>query len=239
MWFMPWNDIAPGDFGNEFRRALLAAIKHSYDENCRRFAPDDVGDNNISFSHTVRENLRFLLQKEIVESERLAGVIGVHWKGLIYELMLPGDLYVHIYKAPPGITDVRKLRFDGSKRQISILEGNADQLAMNFAAAAGEEAPEGIDGGSGRHVVVVHFGDPVDGLDKVIAGEPFLSELDAPDWIWIESLSEQTVLYERDEQEPDAVPSDEADDDDFDDLEMRDDAADDESRDEQSGTEGP
>lgn len=237
---MAWHDIAPDGFGSELRQAVLAAFGQAYDENCRRFAPEDVGDNNISFSHTVRENLRYLLQRQIHElTERhiqLAGKIEVYWKGLVYELRLPGNARLHIYKAPPGITDVRKLRFNGSKRQIEILKVNADQLALNLEAALGHDVAQESDG-AGRQIVVVHFGGPIDGLGKVIVGEPFLSNLDAPDWLWIEDLVEETMLYER-EREPElseAIASDDVMDDDFDDLRLRDDA---ESGGDATGTEG-
>jgi hypothetical protein len=238
---MAWNDIAPDGFGREFRQTVHRALRQAYDENCRRFAPEDVGDNNISFSHTVRENLRYLLQKAIHEMvERhtgLAGAIDVYWKGLVYEVLLPGNVAVHFYKAPPGVTDVRKLRFNGSKRQIEILRVNADQLALDLEAALGHDVSEKRSDGVARHIVVVHFGDPIDGLNKLIVGEPFLSDLDAPDWLWIEDLVEEAMLYERESPTTESVASEDVrDDDDFDDLRMRDDAKSED--DDATGTEG-
>lgn len=235
---MAWNDIAPGGFEDELRRAVLAAIGQAYDENCRRFAPEDVGDNNISFSHTVRENLRFLVQRAIHELvERhigLAGAIEVHWRGLIYEVRLPGNVSLHFYKAPPGITDVRKLRFNNSRRQVDILKVNANQLALDLEAASGIDVSERRSNGAGRQIVIVHFGDPIDGLGNVVAGEPFLSDLNAPDWVWIEDLADATLLYERERPQPEAIVSDDVrDDDDFNDLPLRDDVSG-----EQTGTEG-
>jgi hypothetical protein len=223
-----WNDIAPSGFEAELRHAVLAGIGEAYEENCRRYAPEDLGDNNVSFSHTVRENLRYLVTRNIEDLAArhlgLAGAVEIFWRGPIYEVRLPGNVRLHIYKAPPGTHDVRQLRFDASHRQVEILEVNAEQLAMRFDDVAAEREPEltaSTTAGSPSHIVAVHFGDPIGGLHNVAVGEPYLSDLDAPDWVWIESLSEGALLYEREEpQTPEA--SEEDIDDDFDDLELRD-----------------
>ncbi len=223
---MAWNEIAPRGFEGEVRRALLAGIRESYDENCRRFAPEDLGDNNVSFSHTVRENLRFLVRRNIddliARNISLAGSVEVFWRGPIYEIRLPGNVHLHIYKAPPGTHEVRELRFDASQRQVDILEVNAEQLALRFDLADDnpEVAPE-ANTPPVCHIVAVHFGDPLGGLDHVAVGEPYLSDLDAPDWLWIESLSDGELLYQRDQaEEPESSEGDI--DDDFDDLKLRD-----------------
>ena len=132
---------------------------------------------------------------------------------------------IHIYKAPPGTRSVRDLRFDESSRKIDILEVNTEQLALDLEAAMDPTNGGAARGHRVRHVVVVHFGDPHSGLDHVEAGEPFLSEANAPDWLWIESLSDGSVLYQRDDREEPELPSDEMDDD-FEDLGLRDDVQD-------------
>lgn len=222
---MAWNQIVPPGLEGEFRRAVLLGITEAYNENCRRFAPEDIGDNNVNFSHNVRENLRYLVTRNIdVLSERhieLAGAVEVFWRGAIYEIRLPDNVRLHIYKAPPGTEDVRELRFKASKRQVEILEVNAAQLALRF-----DEVSSSTDLGTAsttapvRHIVAFHFGDPVDGLDRVVVGEPYLSDLNAPDWMWIESLSDGTLLYERDEPNASEAIAEDIDDD-FDDLEVR------------------
>ena len=237
---MAWNQIAPNGFEDEFRSAVLVGINESYDENCRRFAPEDVGDNNVSFSHSVRENLRFLVRRNIDDLSgrhiELAGAIEVFWRGPVYEIRLPGNVRLHIYKAPPGTEDVRELRFKASKRQVEILEVNAAQLALRFdeavaGASVSTSAPV-------RHIVAFHFGDPVDGLDRVAVGEPYLSDLNAPDWMWIESLSDGTLLYQRDEPSA-SEPIAEDVDDDFDDLEVRRRSPEEDEGDAPTGSSGP
>lgn len=227
---MAWNDIAPSDIAEDLREAVLSGIKEAYDENCLRFAPDDLGDNNISFAHNVRENLRFLIERNV---ELMADVV-IARQGFVYEIRLPKDVHLHIYKAPPGTTSVRELQFDESLRKIEILDVNTEQLALNLEAAMSDDSEESAATVRVRHVVIVHFGDPQSGLDHVEVGEPFRAEDDAPDWIWIESLSDGSLIYERPEDETDELASDGVDDD-LDDLELRDDA---EEEDDASGSTG-
>lgn len=215
---MAWNEITPEGMQDKLRQALLAGIQESYDENCRRFAAEDLGDNNVNFSHNIRENLRFLVQRNV----EIFPEVEVFWRGPLYELRLPGNMRVHIYKAPPGAIDVRQLRFDASQRQVEILEVNAEQLVLRLEEAAMDSDDDAQGRTPRRHIVVVHFGDPVSGLSHVEVGEPFLSNLDAPDWLWVESLTDGTLLYERDRSEEADLVSYDMDDDDFGDLALRD-----------------
>lgn len=58
--------MAPGIWGEHLRVGLLTAIEQVYDENCQRFAPEDIGDNNKTFGITVSENLYYVIERDVV-----------------------------------------------------------------------------------------------------------------------------------------------------------------------------
>lgn len=175
---MSWNNIAPGARGHDLRLRAMRAIRDAYDENVRRFAPDDLGDNNITFGVSVSQNLRHLIEREV---DGLAGV-EVFRPRNSFVLRLQDRYTVHFYKAPPGVIDVRALRFDESEMKLELARVNADQLEFVFADL---ELPTGAKG-LPSHVVVVHFGDPIGGLHRVEVGSPFASPTGACEWAWVE-----------------------------------------------------
>jgi len=177
---MSWNDIAPGARGHDLRLRAMRAIRDAYDENVRRFAPDDLGDNNITFGVSVTQNLRFLVEREVAD---LDGVV-VERPRNSFVLRLPDGYFLHFYKAPPGVLDVRALRFDESEMKLEIAQDNAGQLQFEFAT------PENTsDSRLPKHVVVVHFGDPIGGLHRVEVGSPYATPLGC-EWAWVEPFDE-------------------------------------------------
>jgi len=177
---MSWHDIAPGAWGHDLRLRAMRAIRDAYDENVRRFAPDDLGDNNITFGVSVAQNLRFLVEREVSD---LLDVL-VERPRNSFVLRLPGGYFMHFYKAPPGVVDVRALRFDESEMKLEIAQDNANQLQFEFAATE-----SGLDARLPKHVVVVHFGDPIGGLHRVAVGSPYATPLGC-EWAWVEPFDE-------------------------------------------------
>lgn len=177
---MSWNDIAPGVWGHHLRLRAMRAIRDAYDENVRRFAPDDLGDNNITFGVSVTQNLRFLVEREVADLFEVT----VERPRNSFVLRLPGGYWLHFYKAPPGVLDVRALRFDESEMKLEIAQENAGQLQFEFATPESESGARGP-----KHVVVVHFGDPIAGLHRVVVGLPYATPLGC-DWAWVEPFDE-------------------------------------------------
>jgi hypothetical protein len=177
---MSWNSIAPGAGGHDLRLRVMRAIQDAYDENVRRFAPDDLGDNNITFGVSVSQNLRHLPEREV---DGIEGVEVLRPRNS-FVLRLHDRFVVHFYKAPPGIFDVRALRFDESEMKIELAQVNADQLSFTFEGLA--EAPAAAAASLPTHVVVVHFGDPIGGLHRVEVGSPYANVMGGCEWAWIE-----------------------------------------------------
>jgi hypothetical protein len=212
-----WRNVAPGIWGEHLRVGLLAAIEQVYDENCQRFAPEDIGDNNKTFGITISENLHYVIERDVVP---LIEGAQVEKPRNAWVLRLPGNLLLHIYKAPPGAVDVREVRFNASKVKLELLTENAAQLALVF-----EEPELQMPGNPDlKHVVVVHFGDPHEGLQRVDVGAPYADEVNGWEWEWVDCLSELKP-YDA-EQEDGDVASDAMVDEDFG-LEMREDAEED------------
>lgn len=204
--------MAPGKWGEQLRLAILAALRQVYDENCQRHAPEDIGDNNKTFGITVSENLRFVIERDVIPA--MDGV-AVETSRNAWMIRLWGGKVVHIYKAPPGAVDVREFRFNVSKIKLELVSQNANQLQL-FE----EDGFQGHGAEDLEHVVIVHFGDPDNGLTRVDVGAPFLDETLGYDWLWSGPFSELESLQEG-ESGDSGVGSDSMDDEDFG-LEMRD-----------------
>lgn len=211
---MSWRDIAPGDWGERLRLGIIAAIEQVYDENCQRFAPDDIGDNNKTFGITISENLQFVIERDVVS---ITDGIEVERPRNAWMLRLWGGAIIHVYKAPPDAVDVRDLRFNASKTKLELVSANGDQLELEF-----EEELSGRDEAPLMHIVIVHFGDPQQGLARVEVGAPYLSDLMGYDWEWTENLSDLPPHSDEDLSENGQLGSESMDSDDFG-LEMRDD----------------
>lgn len=209
---MSWRKIAPGAWGEQLRLGILAALQQVYDENCERHAPEDIGDNNKTFGINVSENLRFVVERDVIPVTD--GAVVETSRGA-WMIRLWGGKLVHIYKAPPGAVDVREFRFNVSKVKLELVSQNANQLQLFEEEGFQSHGAEDL-----QHVVIVHFGDPQNGLTRVDVGAPFLDESLGYQWLWSAPFSELEPLQEADGEEG-AVGSDSMDDEDFG-LEMRD-----------------
>jgi hypothetical protein len=175
---MGWRDIA-GEHADVFRSKVLTALAQAYEENCQRFAPEDLGDNNITFGVNVSQNFRFLLAQEL---DGIAGLSVRHPRNS-FVVETGGGHIVHFYKAPPGVFDLGALRFDSSATQIELVRENSEQLAFDLRQTTEP-------GSSSSHIVVVHFGDPDEGFRRADVGAPLLSSTEGLQWAWTECLSE-------------------------------------------------
>jgi hypothetical protein len=172
-----WREIM-GPQAEDLRQAILRAITDAYAENCQRFHPEDLGDNNITFGVAVSQNLRFLLELALDGRPDLE----ILRPRNSFVVVVAGGYQVHFYKAPPGVFDVRQLRFDASATQQELVESNAEQLAWRFDDTDAT-------GGDAEHLVIVHFGDPIEGFCRADVGAPLESPTDGLQWDWVECLS--------------------------------------------------
>lgn len=173
-----WERIVGPLRADPMREAILRALQSAYDENCRRHAPDDLGDNNLTFGVAVSQNLRFLLERELhdfpsIEIVRPRGSFAV---------LIDGKFELYFYKAPPGVFDIRALRLDASRTQIELVDANTNQLSLFDPEPQGE--PEEL-----RRLACIHFGDPLEGLHRADVGAPHNSTDGGLQWEWAECLS--------------------------------------------------
>lgn len=182
-----WSSMLPGGSGRELRRTILCAMREAYDENVRRYSPDDLGDNNVTFGVSVSHNLRHLVERDTsgfvdVEAQRPRNS---------FRLRVPGGLYIYLYKAPPGAVDIRGLAFDDSELKLEIRQVNADQLSFDL----GELASTNTTMPRATNIVVVHFGDPTAGFGHAEIGAPYSTTTGDCDWAWHEPFEDDEDDY--------------------------------------------
>jgi hypothetical protein len=172
---MTWSEMFPDPLGTDLRRVIQRALVEVYDENIRRYAPEDLGDNNITFGVNVSQNLRFLIERDVadldsVEVERPRNSF----------ILRVGRSMIHFYKAPPAVFDITALTFDESELKLELRQENAAQLSFDFTDgwSTSRALPS--------HVVVVHFGDPLGGFEHAEVGAPYSTATGGCDWAWHE-----------------------------------------------------
>ncbi len=175
-----WERIVGSERAEPLRAVVLRALQEAYDENCRRHAPDDLGDNNITFGVAVSQNLRFLLEREL-EALGLPGVEIIRPRGS-FAVRIDKTFEIYFYKAPPGILDIRKLRLDATQTQLELTEANTDQLSFDFGLPDDEPAEL-------HRIACIHFGNPFEGLHRADIGTPLSSPVNGATWHWAECLS--------------------------------------------------
>lgn len=184
MSIMSWSQAVPGPRGHELRRVLLGAMEEVYEENVRRFAPDELGDNNITFGVNVSQNLRHVVERD---TGLFLDVVAERPRNS-FILRIDDRFTVHFYKAPPGVLDLRALTFDESDLKLEIRQDNADQLSFDFHAVD-EAATTTVLGPT--HVVIVHFGGPSTGFQFAEVGAPYSTDTGHCDWVWHERFDDQ------------------------------------------------
>jgi hypothetical protein len=178
---MSYSLIVPGQRGERLRAGLIAAMHEAYTENVARHAPDDLGDNNTTFGVNVTHNLRFLVERVVEDDERI--LRRRPRNGFFLEI--DGRFALYFYKAPPGTTSIRGLRFDESEMKLQIARGNADQLKLDLDGLLPAETQLRADE-LPRHAVIVHFGGPELGFEQAYIGAPYRTATGACEWAWYE-----------------------------------------------------
>jgi hypothetical protein len=157
---------------------LLGATKDAYTENCGRFS-EELGDNALTFAVAVVHNLRHLLE-EALEDE--PGITITRPRNS-FQVEIDACVAIHFYKGRGGAGDVGEIRFDQSRTKLELVSSNTEQLALVF-----EEDDTAYDHREARHLVVVHVGNPDEGLTGAWIGAPVLSPVNGFRWLWLERL---------------------------------------------------
>jgi hypothetical protein len=85
---------------------------------------------------------------------------------------------IYFYKAPPGARTVHDLRLDDTEIKKELSTSNGQQIALfNRGGGAGNAEL--------ANIVVVHYGDPIMGLEKLDVGAPYVIA-DEIAWDWQE-----------------------------------------------------
>jgi hypothetical protein len=175
---MHLDEILGSERAARLRRLLLGAINDAYTENCGRYS-EELGDNGLTFAVAVVHNLRHLLE---VELEYEPGIKITRPRNS-FQVELDGRRAVHFYKGRRGEGDVGEIRFDQSRTKLELVSANAEQLAIVFQEDESAYGAHEI-----RHLVVVHVGDPSEGLVGAWIGAPVPSPLNGFRWLWLERL---------------------------------------------------
>ena len=176
--------MVPDERGRDLRRVILRAIEDVYEENARRYAPDELGDNNVTFGVSVTHNARHCVERDMAE---VVGVVAERPRNS-FRLRIDGRVSVYFYKAPPGAIDIRGLAFDESELKLEIRTVNADQLSFNFDTEQTVMSTTHMP----TNIVIVHFGDPVAGFDHAEVGAPYTTDTGACAWAWHERFEDES-----------------------------------------------
>ena len=171
---MSWSDTFPDEIGDRLRITINRTLRQVYDGNVRRYDPDDIGDNNMTFAVNLTHNLRHCLEQEVSEVEEIV----VYRPQNSFFLRIADCADLHFYKAQPGASSIRDLKFDESDLKLTLRNENTVQLALDLGDgyfSSTKTLP---------HVVVAHFGDPIDGFGRAEVGSPYSTTAGSCDWIW-------------------------------------------------------
>lgn len=184
------------------REELVTVVRRAYDENCARF-DEELGDNATTFGICLFHNITFLLER------RLEPVAEICVTRPDNSFVIETEGYsVHVYKAPPGTDSMAGIRFDQSAIRLGLIEANSEQLRLDIPEQLAGSAAGFL---NARHLVVVHFGDPVEGLRHIDIGAPMRSSLNGLSWAWVESLTQTAAAVRaKNDHEALVVPTAEA-----------------------------
>lgn len=175
-----WNQLVPGARGEALRASLCKAAAVAHTENAARFDSDDLGDDALIYGLCTTHNARHVAG-QFIEGAALEGV-SVCERGRVWWLEVQrhpeATLRVYFYKAPPGASTVHGLRLDDTEIKKELSAANGRQLEL-FNRAGGQGHAELV------NLIVVHYGEPLTGLEKVDVGAPYLADNEIA-WDWHE-----------------------------------------------------
>lgn len=178
-----WDELT-GPIAQRLREILHEAANVAHTENGLRFDPEELGDDALIYGLSTTKNARYLAAQGVDD----AGLEDVHVceRGRIWWLEVQRGgrpaVRVYFYKAPPAARSLLDVRFDDAEIKKELGTSNGRQLEL--FNRSGEDGNAEL-----LNVVVVHFGDPVAGLEKLEVGAPFIFR-DEVAWDWYERFDE-------------------------------------------------
>lgn len=177
-----WDESVGGSRASVLRELLCKAAAVSHRANGARFEPEELGDDGLMYGLATTTNARHLAARA-VETADLNGV-AVCERGKVWWVEVQRDdstaVRVFFYKAPPAARTVHDLRLDDTEIKKELSTSNGQQIAL-FNRSGGEGNAELA------NIVVVHYGDPITGLEKLDVGAPYVNR-DEIAWDWYERL---------------------------------------------------
>jgi len=154
----------------------VKALFTAYDRNRANFDPG-IGNTRTSYGVSIWQSAMFYLERafgEVPDAE-------VHRSGSVFDITLP-TCRISFYKFGSGPEDrAGDFRLDGqrSRKRRNIVENN--QLSLFHYTMDRNAAPV-------REIVVVHSGNPEDGLLEVHVGAPISADRAQDGWLWLEQV---------------------------------------------------
>lgn len=175
-----WDELVGGTRAEVLRGLLCKAAYIAHRENGARFAPEDLGDEALIYGLGTTINARHVAGRSIEEAD-LNGV-AVCERGRVWwlEIQRPDGTAVcaYFYKAPPSARTVHDLRLDDTEIKKELSTSNGQQIAL-FNRSGGEGNAELL------NILIVHYGDPLTGLEKIDIGAPYVTRGEIA-WDWYE-----------------------------------------------------
>jgi hypothetical protein len=175
-----WDELIGGSRADALRELLCKAAAVAHSENGARFDPEDLGDEALIYGLSTTINARHLAGR-FVEDADLEGVtLCEHGRVWWLEIQRPDGTAVraYFYKAPPSARTVHDLRLDDTEIKKELSTSNGQQIAL-FNRSGGEGNAQLL------NIVVVHYGDPVTGIEKLDVGAPYVTGKEIA-WDWYE-----------------------------------------------------
>jgi len=175
-----WDELIGGSRADALRGLLCKAAAVAHRENGARFDPEDLGDDALMYGLGTTTNARHLAGRAIEDADLDGVAVCEHGKVWWLEIQREDGTAVraYFYKAPPSARTVHDLRLDDTEIKKELSTSNGQQIAL-FNRSGGEGNAQLL------NILVVHYGDPVAGLEKLDVGAPYVNGEDIS-WDWYE-----------------------------------------------------
>lgn len=175
-----WDELIRGSRAGELRELLCKAAAVAHRENGARFAPDDLGDEALLYGLGTTINARHLAGRAIEDADLDGVAVCEHGRVWWLEIQREDGTAVraYFYKAPPSARTVHDLRLDDTEIKKELSTSNGQQMAL-FNRSGGEGNAQLL------NILIVHYGDPVTGFEKLDVGAPYVNGNEIA-WDWYE-----------------------------------------------------
>lgn len=173
------------DFLSDHEIELIVQALHNAYESNRISYDEEIGNTPTSFGVAVWQSSLFFLEREfgsVIDAK-------VHRSGSNFWIELP-SCRLYFYKFGSRMVDsAEEFRLDGERSQTRsrIVEHN-QQMSLFGYTMDSDAQPVNV-----PELIVVHSGNPRQGLLQVHVGAPISSQRDEDGWLWIEQVYEKDL----------------------------------------------